>query len=98
MVLRKASHSWWRWRLAMRVLSFPSRSFSAANRVSVPWAEVVVGLGLDVADTQGQTRLGALECLELRFLIAAEDHSFLRRIEIEPDYIPELLLKLLVLG
>src|SRR6516164_5142201 len=62
-----------------------------------PVAEVVVGLGLDVADTQGQTRLGALERLALRFLIAAEDQSFLRRIEIEPDYIPELLLKLLVL-
>src|SRR5215469_14857353 len=63
-----------------------------------PVAEVIVGLGLDVADTQGQTRLGALERLALRFLIAAEDQSFLRRIEIESDYIPELLLKLLVLG
>src|SRR5215469_16310684 len=63
-----------------------------------PVAEVVVGLGLDVADPQGQTRLGALERLALRFLIAAEDQSFLRRIEIEPDHIPELLLKLLVLG
>jgi hypothetical protein len=46
-----------------------------------PVAEVVVGLGLDVADTQGQTRPGALECLVLRFLIAASDQSFLRRIE-----------------
>src|SRR5215831_14537804 len=63
-----------------------------------PVAEVVLGLGLDVADPQGQTRLGALERLALRFLIAAEDQSFLRRIEIEPDHIPELLLKRLVLG
>ena len=61
-------------------------------------ADIVVGLGLDVANAQGQAGLGALACLALRFLIAAQDQRFFRRIEIEPDHVPELALELHVCG
>jgi len=38
-------------------------------------ADVVVGDALDVAQTHGQQRLGAIEGLDLRFLVNAEHHS-----------------------
>ena len=43
-----------------------------------PVADIVVGLGFDVADPQRQTRLRALKRLALRFLIATQDQSLFR--------------------
>src|ERR1700751_5823161 len=57
---------------------------------------VIMSLGADVANAQRQTRLRALERLALRFLIAAQHQCLLGRIEIEPDHVPELLFKTLV--
>ncbi len=47
---------------------------------------------------QGQTRLTALKGLTLALLIATEQESAIRRIEIETNDIPELLFKGQVLG
>ena len=54
---------------------------------------VIVGLGANVADPQRQTRLRALQCLALRFLVAAQHQRLVRRVEIQPDDVPELLFK-----
>ncbi len=49
--------------------------------------------------TEPQRQAGlALQDLALRLLIAAQDQGFLRRVEIEADHVPELGLKLRVLG
>ena len=47
---------------------------------------------------QGQTGLTALEDLTLALLIATQQESAIRRIEIETNHIPELLFKSQVLG
>src|SRR6516165_8307281 len=58
---------------------------------------VIMGLGANVPDPQGQAGLRALERLALRFLVAAQHQRFLWRLEIKPDHVPEFLLKLLVI-
>src|SRR6516162_2398717 len=60
--------------------------------------DVVVRPRPDVADPERQAGLGALQGLALRFLIAAQDQRFLWWVEIEADHLPELRLKLLILG
>ena len=57
---------------------------------------LIMGLGTDVANAQRQPRLRALERLALRFLIAAQHEGLFRRVEVEPDHVPELLFKPLV--
>jgi hypothetical protein len=44
---------------------------------------VIMGLGANVPDAQGQARLRALDRLALRFLVAAQHPPLLRRVEIE---------------
>ena len=58
---------------------------------------VIMGLGANVPDPQGQTGLRAFERLALRFLVAAHHQRLVRRVEIKPDDIPELLFKPLVI-
>src|SRR5882724_9928339 len=55
-----------------------------------------MGLGTNVPDAQRQARLRALKRLALRFLVTAQHQRLLRRVEIKPDHVPELFLKLLV--
>jgi hypothetical protein len=43
-----------------------------------------------------QARLGAIECLDLTFLVDAQDNGSLRRIQIEPDNIVEFLHEMFV--
>ena len=45
-----------------------------------------------------QTRLRALQRLALGFLVAAQHQRLVRRVEVEPDDVPELLFKALVVG
>src|ERR1700719_3136552 len=59
---------------------------------------VIMGLGANMPDPQGQTRLRALQRLALGFLVAAQHQRLVRRIEVEPDDVPELLFKALVVG
>lgn len=54
-------------------------------------ADVVMGDALDIAESHGQQRLGALECLNLAFLVYAEHHGAVRQIEIKPHDIADLL-------
>jgi len=95
MVFRKVSHSWWRGdasdQLAIEIVQ-------RRKQRECPVSDIVMGFGLDMANAEWQTGLGAFQRLALRLLIAAEDQSFFRRIEIEPDHVPELALKLLVRG
>jgi hypothetical protein len=61
-------------------------------------AIVIMGLGANVSLAQGQSGLGAFESLTLALFIAAEHQGLIGRIEGEAHYIPELFLKLKVLG
>jgi hypothetical protein len=56
-----------------------------------PVALVVVGNGLRAPTAKGQGRLGSIESLDLRLLVAAQDDRVGRRIEVEADNIAELL-------
>ena len=60
-------------------------------------ADIIMRPGLDVADAERQAGLTTLECLALRFLVATQHQSLLRRIEIEPDHVPEFRLETLSL-
>lgn len=51
----------------------------------------IVGEALDVAQTHGQQRLGAIEGLDLRFLVNAEHNCLIGRVEVEPDDVSDLL-------
>ena len=52
---------------------------------------VVVGAPLGLAGPHRQQRLGAVQRLDLAFLVDAEHHGALRRVEIEPDDVAHLL-------
>src|SRR6202008_3621304 len=57
---------------------------------------VIMGLGTNMPDPQWQTWLGALQRLTLGFLVAAQHQRLVRWVEIQPDDVPELLFKALV--
>ena len=48
-------------------------------------AFVVMGHCTTSAGNKGQTRLGSVECLDLGFLVSADDECFLRWVEIEAN-------------
>ncbi|EWH00314.1 hypothetical protein Q427_20275 [Halomonas sp. BC04] len=48
-------------------------------------SDVIMGDTLDIAQSHGQHRLGTVQCLYLGLLIDAQDHSVVRRIEVQPD-------------
>ena len=52
---------------------------------------VVVGDAVDVAEPHRQNRLGALERLDLAFLIDAQDDRMIWRVEVKPHDVPDLL-------
>lgn len=66
------------------------------RRGAVP--HIVMGAGADVTQPQGQTGLGALQGLTLAFLSTAQHQRPLGRVQIRPDDISELRLKLRMLG
>ena len=45
-----------------------------------------------------QTRLGAVQCLDLAFLVATQDERMLRAVEIEPHHILEFLHEAWIIG
>ena len=57
---------------------------------------VIMGLGTNMPDPQWQTWLGALQRLTWGFLVAAQHQRLVRWVEIQPDDVPELLFKALV--
>ena len=56
-------------------------------------APVVVGLGGAVAAQGGEAGLGALQGLALALLVAAQHQPPLRRVQVQPHHVPELLLE-----
>jgi hypothetical protein len=61
-------------------------------------ADVVVGLALRVAGQQRQDRSGPVEGLHLRFLVHAQHHRLVRRVQIQPHDVADLRLQLRVGG
>ena len=61
-------------------------------------AIVIVGLGAEMPFAQRQTRLTALQGLDLAFLVAAKHHCPLGSIEVKTDHIPKLRLKVRIGG
>lgn len=61
-------------------------------------ADIVMRLRSDMPDSQRQTRLRALQGLNLAFLIATEHQRLIRRVEIQPDHIPKLLFEMRIIG
>ena len=59
-------------------------------------ALVVMGAPLNLAWAQRQQGLGAIECLNLRFLVHTENHGMLRRVHIQPDDVARLVHKVRV--
>jgi hypothetical protein len=57
-------------------------------------AQIVVGAPLHLTGTHGQQRLGPIEGLDLALLIDTEHHRMLRRVQLEPDHIRDLVLQL----
>src|SRR6516164_3135187 len=53
-----------------------------------------MGHGLAPTADHRERRLGTIECLNLRFLVHTQDDCLIRRVEIQTDYISELLEKL----
>ena len=68
----------------------PSRTLSAANRVVVPCPDIIVGHCSGSALLHRQAWLGAVERLNLRFLIDRQHEAVGRRVEIEPHHVAQL--------
>ena len=54
-------------------------------------ANIVVRHALDIAQTQGQKGLGAVQGLDLAFFVHAQDQRLVGRIEVEPHDVADLL-------
>jgi hypothetical protein len=54
-------------------------------------ADVVVGDALHVAQAHGQQRLRPVQGLDLRFLVDAEHHRLVGRVQVETDDVADLL-------
>src|SRR5262249_7157492 len=77
------------WRCMQRpmiVPSSPERCAQGGGAVAL----VIMCLGLAAPWPDGQSGLGAVECLDLAFLVEREHHSMGGRIEVEPDDVGEL--------
>src|SRR5260370_32628975 len=61
-------------------------------------ANIIMGLCATVTLLQRKRALCALQCLALTLLIATEHQSTLRRIQVEPDDVPEFLFKVRIIG
>ena len=59
------------------------------RRRAVP--DVVVGVAFGVAEAHRQRRLGAIERLNLRLLVHAQDHRVVGRVEVQPDDVAHFL-------
>ena len=61
-------------------------------------ADIIVRLRADMPDSQRQSRLSALEGLNLAFFIATEHQCLIRRIQIQPNDVPEFLFEVWIVG
>ena len=63
-----------------------------------PMPVVIMGARADMALSEGQAGLGALQSLALAFLVTAQNHGVLWRVQIKPDDVPVFFLKLQIVG
>lgn len=61
-------------------------------------ADVIVGAGANMTDSQRQTWLRPFQRLALAFLVAAQDQRLGRRIQVQADHVPKLCLKVGIAG
>ena len=59
---------------------------------------IIMGAGADMAHSERQASLSALESLALTFLVTAQNHGVLRRVQVKADHVPLLLFKLQIVG
>jgi len=71
----------------------PLEDVQAGEEVRRPVPPVVVGLPLGDARAEREDRLRAIEGLNLGLLVDAQDEGVLRRMEVESDDVPQLLLE-----
>ena len=74
-----------RWRCMQRPITVPSSTFECGEQGRRAMSLVVMRHGLTATRFQRQTRLRAVEGLDLALLIERKDHGMGRRIEIETD-------------
>ena len=89
---RNDRNSSWRCRFRHSPNTSPVAMSRAANeqrRRAVP--NVVVGVAFGVAEAHRQRRLGAVERLNLRLFVHAQDHRVVGRVEVQPDDVAHLL-------
>ena len=61
-------------------------------------ADIIVRMRADMPDSQRQSRLRALEGLNLAFFIATEHQCLIRRIQIQPNDVPKFLFEVWIVG
>jgi len=76
----------------------PAQHIERGEQGGGPVALVVVSHRPGAAFLHRQRRLGAIQRLDLRFLVHAQDHGLLRRVQIQPDDVDEFLLEPRVVG
>ena len=88
MRLRKRMNSWWRWRAMHWPITVPSIQRSEQRGRAVP--DIIVGHRPGPTFLHRQTRLGAVERLNLRLLVDRQHETVGRRVDIQPDHIAQL--------
>src|ERR1035438_939854 len=91
---RNFRNSWCRCRLWHSPTTLPCNVSSAANRVVVSVAFVIVGHCAATPLLDWQPGLGAVQSLNLAFFVDAENDCLLRRIQVQTHDIGHLLQKL----
>src|SRR5688572_6981810 len=89
MVFKNDRNSSARWRARHSPMTVPAATSSAAKSVVVP-LRVIMGHRPGTALFQGQTRLRAVECLDLALLIDGKHQRLLRWIDVKADDVLDL--------
>lgn len=72
------------------MITLPDATSSAAYRSEVPFADVGVGLAGRCAGQHRQHWCGSIQRLHLSLLVDAQHHGGVRRVQIQPDDIADL--------
>src|SRR5271166_4472347 len=90
-VLRKRMNSWWRWRCIVAADDGAIEDVEGCEQRGGAVTFVVVRHRPGTARLHRQSRLGAVECLDLAFLVDRENNRIGGRIDVEADDVFELL-------
>src|ERR1041385_1010094 len=75
---------------------FAFQDFQGSEQRRGPVANIVVGEGAATALLEGQTRLSAIQSLNLALFIDTQDQAFVGWIEVKPDHVGHFFQKLFV--